>query len=279
MLKYIYVIFGRIKVLSEYFKIVTDKDIFKNHCSEIFDELKGKKVLLYGAGEAYFALDKIYNFKEKFNIIGIADLKFASKDKKVIKENQKKFKDIKMINPKIPENIEQEEFDYLLITNEYARPILRFLKEKFDIDENKIRTLFVQEIQDESINLSDLYKNKFEKTFPKLIKKLKNKKVLLYGAGVYLEAIKKYFDLSGLNVIGIADRKYSFKTDENEFLGYKTYSVDDIKELNPDYVVVSTKKYVDIITDLYENVLKDTKIKIKPLVKKSFWSLFKEVMN
>ncbi len=266
-------------MLSEYFKIVKDKDIFKNHCSEIFDELKGKRVLLYGAGEAYFALDKIYNFKEKFDIIGIADLKFASKDKKVIKENQKKFKDIKMINPEIPENIEQEEFDYLLITNEYTKPILRFLKEKFDIDENKIRTLFVQEIEDESINLSNLYKHKFEKTFPKLIKKLKNKKVLLYGAGAYLEAIKKYFDLSGLNIIGITDRRYSFKTDENEFLGYKTYSVDDIKELNPDYVVVSTKKYVDIITDLYENVLKDTKIKIKPLVKRSFWSLFKEVMN
>ncbi|MBR6297959.1 MAG: hypothetical protein IKR34_01805 [Candidatus Gastranaerophilales bacterium] len=266
-------------MLSEYFKIVTDKDIFKNHCSEIFDELKGKRVLLYGAGEAYFALDKIYNFKEKFDIIGIADLKFASKDKKVIKENQKKFKDIKMINPEIPENIEQEEFDYLLITNEYARPILRFLKEKFDIDENKIRTLFVQEIKDESINLSDLYKHKFEKTLPKLKEKLKDKKVLLYGAGVYLEIIKKYFDLSGLDVIGIADRKYSYKTDENEFLGYKTYSVDKIKELNPDYVIVSTKKYIDIITDLYENVLKDTKIKIKPLVKKSFWSLFKEAMN
>jgi len=75
---------------------------------------------------------------------------------------------------------------------------------------------------------------------PKLLKRLKNKKVVFYGAGVYLELIKKYFDLSSLNVIAISDKKFE-NMEESEFLGYKTCSPDKIKDLNPDYVIITTK--------------------------------------
>ena len=262
-------------MLSKYFQTVTNTDYFKKSCEDIIEELKGKKVLLYGAGEGYLELEKKYKFREKLNIIGISDLKFASKDRKVIKENKKLFKDIKMVEPS---DIPNEEFDTILVTNEYARPIIRYLV-NLELGEEVIKPLFVQEIIDESINLTYLYRHKFDKTLPKLIKKLKGKKVLLYGAGAYLETIKKYFDISGLNIIGISDRRFAYNKEETEFLGYKTYSPEEIVELKPDYVVVSTKFYINIVESLYENTLKNTNIKIKPLVSKSFWTLFKEAMN
>ena len=143
-------------------------------------------------------------------------------------------------------------------------------KEKIKIDD------IVETIQEEKQNLKFLYKNKFDKTFPKLVKRVKDKKIVLYGAGIFLETINKHFDLSELNIIGIADRKYSKDSNET-FLGYKTYNPDELKNLNPDYVLISTKFYINIFEDLYYNLLKDTKIKIKPLVKKSFWTLLKEI--
>ena len=146
--------------------------------------------------------------------------------------------------------------------------------------ENKIKIDDIEEtIKDEKQNLSFLYENKFDKTYPKLVKKLKNKKVVLYGGGVFLETINKYFDLSKLNIIGIADKKYCCEECKDEtFLGYKTLSPDEIKDLNPDFVLISTKFYISIFEDLYYNLFKNTNIKVKPLVKKSFWTLLKEIL-
>ena len=136
----------------------------------------------------------------------------------------------------------------------------------------------ISEIRDETENLAYLKKYKFKKTLSKLVKKLQGKTVLLYGAGVFLETIKKHYDLSGLNIIGISDVKYEGYSKEDEFLGYKTYAPILIRELNPDYVVVSTKYYMKIVENLNDNILNGTDIKIKPLVRKGFWALLKEVM-
>ena len=50
-----------------------------------------------------------------------------------------------------------------------------------------------------------LQENNFEKYFAKLINKLKGKKILIYGAGQIFKFIKKNYDLSELNVVGICD--------------------------------------------------------------------------
>ena len=108
---------------------------------------------------------------------------------------------------------------------------------------------------------------------------MRNKKIVFYGAGVFLALIQKYFDISELNVLAIADKKYETYCPEEKHLGYKTCSPSEIVNLNPDYVVVATKMYIGIIEDLHYNVLNGTKIKIQPLLKKSLTTLMKEIWN
>ena len=86
---------------------------------------------------------------------------------------------------------------------------------------------------------------------------------MIYGAGIFFAAIHKYFDLDGLNIIGVADRRFEEHTENEQFLGYKVYSPNEIRDVNPDYVLVATKFFIDIIEDLDETVLKNSKIKIK----------------
>ena len=57
---------------------------------------------------------------------------------------------------------------------------------------------------------------KFEKHLEKLQKKFKNKKIALYGAGIMLDYIIQNYDMSGLNIIAAADKKFALS-------GQKTY--------------------------------------------------------
>lgn len=153
------------------------------------------------------------------------------------------------------------------------------LEVELGIQSENIYALFIETIREERQNVNFLYKNKFDKTFPKLVKKMKNKKVILYGAGIFLEVINKYFDLSQLNIIGIADKKYSLINNEERFLGYKTFNPTEIIGLNPDYVLMSTKFYVNLFEFLHFDLLQGEKIKIKPLVQKKFFTLLKEIIE
>ena len=80
-----------------------------------------------------------------------------------------------------------------------------------------------------------------------------------------------------MNIIGIADKRFEKNKEEKEFLGYKTYAPQEIKEVNPDYVLVATKIYIEVVKDLYEDILQGTNIKIKPLLKKPFFVLLREI--
>ena len=253
-------------MLSKYFEMKTSSKDFIDNAEQIINDLKDKKVIIYGAGAGFFALDKTYNFKQKLNVVAISDKKFEKE-----KDGKTGLKEI------APNEISSVDYDFILITNEKARQIRTFLEYKLNIQEGVIKQLFIEDIKDESANLNYLYKQKFDKTLPKLIKKLKGKKVVLYGAGIYLEVINKYFDLSQIDVIGIADKRFTDEESSDYFLGYKVYTPKQIKDLKPDYVIVATRYYVSVIEDLYYKTLKDTGIKIRPLVKKSFLTLLKEI--
>ncbi len=254
-------------MLSKYFQLKTKTKKFDDDLLWSMGEIKGRKVLLYGAGEDFVELNKLYFFKDILNIVAIADKKFES-------DPVETFESIRAITPN---QIKNEDYDVLLITSEDPRPILDFVFNDLCVENKDVRTVFNEEIKDERENLNYLFQYNFDKTLPKLVKKLKGKSIVLYGAGIFLELIKKYFNLSELNVIGIADRRFSSHGENEEFLGYKAISPDEIKSLKPDYVLVATKKYIDIIEDLYYNTLKGSKIKIKPLIKKDFWTLVKEI--
>lgn len=255
------------RVLSSYFRVKTADNGFIEKLNNIVSELSDKKILIYGAGEGFIALDRKYEFTKKLTITAIADKKYETEDKIP-------YNNIRTISP---DELTTEEFDYILVTNEFSKPIVNFLTNNLNIDIEKIKTIFEEDIKDERININYLYKLKFEKTLPQLKKRLKGKKIVFYGAGVYLKIIQKYFDLSELNIIGISDRKYELNKEEDSFLGYKTIAPSEIKDINPDFVVVATKNYIPIVEDLHYNILHGTNIKIKALVKKPLWTLIKEI--
>ena len=228
-------------MLSAYAKMILNDGNFSNRANELFDELKDKKVLIYALGETFIELDKKYKITEKLNIVAISDKKF-----------EEKLVDYKGIKAVIPSEIKNIDYDMILVTNETPSRIC-------------------------IIHYNYLIENDFEKNLKKLVKKTKGKNVVIYGAGSLFETAKKYYDLSQLNIIGISDMKFATHEENEECFGYKVYSVDELKELRPDYILVATKFYINIIENFYYEKFKDTKIKIKAIIKKPFLNLWKEI--
>ena len=94
---------------------------------------------------------------------------------------------------------------------------------------------------------------KEQKYINKLVKKYKNKKVLIYGAGTIGEVIFENYDISGLNIIAVSDKKF---TKECSYKGYKAIPVENIKEYKPDVIIFtlySSKKALESIKELYSD--------------------------
>ena len=274
-------------MLSKYFEVKTKTKKFDDDLLWSMGEIRGKKVLLLGAGDEFVEINKRYFFTEILNIVAIADEKFAKSEcccccdcgcggEHSHEKEPQFFEGIRAISPS---QIINEDYDVLMITCENPKSMLNYVFNDLRIQNKDVRTVFNEEVEDEAENLNYLYKLDFDKTLPKLTKKLDGKKVLLYGAGKLLELIKKYFDISDLDIIGISDKRFVNHAENEEWYGYKVYAPQEIKELNPDFVLITTKFYIKIIEELLYDVLKGTKIKVKPLVKKSFMTLLKEIFG
>lgn len=81
-----------------------------------------------------------------------------------------------------------------------------------------------------------------QKYLDKLAEKFKGKRVLLYGAGIISEVILEKYDLSKINIIGIADKRFE-RTNETEFMGLKTIKPDEIKNVDSDYILITLKLF------------------------------------
>lgn len=110
---------------------------------------------------------------------------------------------------------------------------------------------------------------KYEKQFIKLKKKYKNKKIILYGASLYFQAIQKHYDLSELNIIAIADKKFSNPNVDTD-VGFKKISPLKIANLKPDIVLLTVYDDFDIEKYIQEELFKQTKkFKYKNFFEKS----------
>lgn len=127
--------------------------------------------------------------------------------------------------------------------------------------------------------LEELKVYKFDKQLKKHNKKLKNKTIIIYGTGLFFQKIIENYDLSGLNIIGVSDRKYTGEEEGKEVFGYKIVPLDKIIDYKPDYVLISTLKFLGIMDDFKNNVFRGTKIKVLPLVDKPFLTLLKEIFE
>jgi len=79
-----------------------------------------------------------------------------------------------------------------------------------------------------------LKKHNFQNRINQLAKKFQNKKIFLYGAGMVFDVINENFDLSGLEIVGIADKKFS---KPEVYQGYQAFSSKDFLEQKPDIIL------------------------------------------
>ena len=128
------------------------------------------------------------------------------------------------------------------------------------------------------LNLIYLEKLNFSEQIKKLEKDLAGKRILLYGAGLLFKTLKKHYSLDALNIIGIVDKNF-FETNEEYFEGYKTYTPDQILELEPDYILVTTKIHIYVVEFLSKNFLFSSKTKIRSIFKKPFNMIVKELLE
>ena len=117
----------------------------------------------------------------------------------------------------------------------------------------------------------------FDKQLKKL-NKIKNKKVLFYGAGEFFEVVKNNYDLSSLNAVGICDRRFYPEQEGQDFLGYKIIPFEKLNDYDFNLVLVSTLKYLPVLDSL-EKTFKGKKIKTEPLVNKPFVTILKEIFG
>lgn len=122
-----------------------------------------------------------------------------------------------------------------------------------------------------------LEKINFQKHLNRLENILKDKKIVLYGAGLFFQTLADNYDLSKLNIIAISDRKFINHEENETFCGYKVCAPDEIKTLNADMLLMSMLYYVQVIWYLEFIVLKNCKTQIKPLINKPFMEVWKEI--
>ena len=117
-----------------------------------------------------------------------------------------------------------------------------------------------------------------QKRIDQLSKKYKDKKVVIYGAGILSSVVLDNYDLSGLNIVGIADQRF-YGSDE-EFKGYKGVAPYDMQELSPDIILIATYNTGDVRDFIKEEILPDMgKIPVEPMVNKSIKEKIAEFLD
>ncbi len=98
----------------------------------------------------------------------------------------------------------------------------------------------------------DIKEEIFKTNFEKLIKKYKNKRVLLYGAGQYFDKILENHSFKELNIIGISDLRFE-QGNEDYYKNYKTIKPSNIKNLDVDVIIVTLVNYPSVKQFLINN--------------------------
>lgn len=109
-----------------------------------------------------------------------------------------------------------------------------------------------------------LKRQNFSKRLMQLSHKLKNKSVIIYGAGKLFQTIIKNYDLSVFNIKGITDKKYLPEDEGKLESGFKIIPYTKFSPLDADYILIAVQEYLPI-----KNYLKKFKSEqnIIPLVK------------
>lgn len=125
-----------------------------------------------------------------------------------------------------------------------------------------------------------LEKKNAQKAIEKMVKKYKDKSIVLYGAGFFASEIVRNYDLSKLNIQGIADIK--FQDDyEGDFYGYKKIGAYDLLEMDFDVLLITTYDDEPIKEFLKEDLFQgeDQNFKLDTLIRMNLIEYIKHVFN
>lgn len=117
----------------------------------------------------------------------------------------------------------------------------------------------------------------FSKHYDKLCQKLSQKSVIFYGAGLMFDYFYKNYDLSRLNVVGIADKKFEI----NNVKSYKNVPAitpQNLKNIKADCILITTQYPVAIRNTIKREIFKNKKCpKIYFLLNKPFMLYLEEI--
>ena len=119
-----------------------------------------------------------------------------------------------------------------------------------------------------------------QKQLDNIKEKFKDKKIVIYGAGLMSQILFKNFDLSKLNIIAICDNKYNKKSDE-KFFSYSTLSPNELKESDFDIIFVNLRKNNEIIENIKYKILINSANEDKlvlPILKVPFGFLIRKIL-
>ena len=116
-----------------------------------------------------------------------------------------------------------------------------------------------------------------ENYLKKLKKKTRNKKVIIYGSGKFFQYIKQNYDISFLNVVGISDKKFQEEDEGKDYLGYRIIPKNKIANYNVDYLIVAMYRYINVIEELMNTCIINTKTKILPLLRMPFFQTMNKI--
>lgn len=83
-----------------------------------------------------------------------------------------------------------------------------------------------------------LIDSNFQERIDELAKKYENNKIIVYAAGIAFDVIREKFDLSKLNIIGIADIRFNTDEKPEGYEEYKTYNSYTFLKEKPDIVLI-----------------------------------------
>lgn len=104
-----------------------------------------------------------------------------------------------------------------------------------------------------------------QKQINKLARKYKNKKIVIYGAGIYFQILNNNFDLSKLNIVAIADKKFETSKNSNPTT-FTPLAPEELKDFDFDVILVALYDDTSLCDYLEYQLLINTQNEGKPVL-------------
>lgn len=125
-----------------------------------------------------------------------------------------------------------------------------------------------------------LKKKKAQNAIDKFATAYENKKIVIYGADLFAGDLFRNYDLSKLNIIGVADKTFQ-DNDEGNYYDYPKLSPDDLLETDFDLLLIVSYDDTEIKKFLKQELFQgeDIRFNIKTLIKLSLFEYIKSIVN